>query len=97
MSDNISGEDGRQGKRGRPALYVLIVSVGLMLTSLAGLMIWQGANAPPDYASQSQAASRKQITGSETGRSDAPSSATSSGVPGGNPAFPQPAVRSATP
>ena len=97
MSDNISGEDGRQGKRGRPALYVLIVSVGLMLTSLAGLMIWQGANAPPDYASQSQAASRKQITGSETGRSDAPSSANSSGVPGGNPAFPQPAVRSATP
>ena len=97
MSDNISGEDGRQGKRGRPALYVLIVSVGLMLTSLAGLMIWQGANAPPDYASQSQAASRKQITGSETGRSDASSSANSSSVPGGNPAFPQPAVRSATP
>ena len=97
MSDNISGQDGRQGKRGRPALYVLIVSVGLMLTSLAGLMIWQGANAPPDYASQSQAASRKQITGSETGRSDAPSSDNSSGVPGGNPAFPQPAVRSATP
>ena len=97
MSDNISGEDGRQGKRGRPALYVLIVSVGLMLTSLAGLMIWQGANAPPDYASQSQAASRKQITGSETGRSDAPSSENSSGVPGGNPAFPQPAVRSTNP
>lgn len=67
MSDNISGQDGRQGKRGRPALYVLIVSVGLMLASLAGLMIWQGASAPPDYASQSQAASRKQITGSETG------------------------------
>ena len=97
MSDNISGQDGRQGKRGRPALYVLIVSVGLMLTSLAGLMIWQGANAPPDYASQSQAASRKQITGSETGRSDAASSTNSSGVPGGNPAFPQPAVRSANP
>ena len=59
VSDNISGQDSRQGKRGRPALYVLIVSVGLMLTSLAGLMIWQGATAPPDYASRSQAASRK--------------------------------------
>lgn len=97
MLDHISGQDGRQGKRGRPALYVLIVSVGLMLASLAGLMIWQGASAPPDYASQSQAASRKQITGSETGRSDAASSTNSSGVPGGNPAFPQPAVRSANP
>lgn len=97
MSDHISGQDGRQGKRGRPALYVLSVSVGLMLASLAGLMIWQGASAPPDYASQSQAASRKQITGSETGRSDAASSTNSSGVPGGNPAFPQPAVRSANP
>jgi len=97
VSDHISGQDGRQGKRGRPALYVLIVSVGLMLASLAGLMIWQGASAPPDYASQSQAASRKQITGSETGSSDAASSTNSSGVPGGNPAFPQPAVRSANP
>ncbi|MCJ2139079.1 hypothetical protein [Methylobacterium sp. E-066] len=97
MSEDISGQDSRQGKRGRPALYVLIISVGLMLTSLAGLMIWQGASSPPDYASQSQAASRKQITGSETGKSDAASSANSSGVPGGNPAYPQPAVRSANP
>ncbi|MCJ2052321.1 hypothetical protein, partial [Methylobacterium sp. J-070] len=92
-----SGQDSRQGKRGRPALYVLIVSVGLMLTSAVGLMIWQGANSPPDYASQSQAASRKQITGSETGKSDALSSANSAGVPGGNPAYPQPAVRSVNP
>ncbi|APT34684.1 hypothetical protein MCBMB27_05393 [Methylobacterium phyllosphaerae] len=97
MSDNISGQDSRQGKRGRPALYVLIVSVGLVLTSLAGLMIWQGATAPPDYASQSQAASRKQITGSESGKADTPSSANSTGVPGGNPAYPQPALRSVNP
>ncbi|TXN60853.1 hypothetical protein FV232_27795 [Methylobacterium sp. WL30] len=97
MTEHISGQDSRQGKRGRPALYVLIVSVGLMLTSLAGLMIWQGANSPPDYASHSQAASRKQITGSESGRSDVTSSANSSGVPGGNPAYPQPAVRRANP
>ncbi|MBP31502.1 MULTISPECIES: hypothetical protein [unclassified Methylobacterium] len=97
MSDNISGQDSRQGKRGRPALYVLIVSVGLMLTSLAGLMIWQGATAPPDYASQSQAASRKQITGSESGKADTPSSANSTAVPGANPAYPQPALRSVNP
>lgn len=97
MPEQISGQDGRQGKRGKPALYVLIVSVGLMLTCLAGLMIWQGANSPPNYASQSQSASRKQITGSESGRTDGPSSANSSGVPGGNPAYPQPAVRSVNP
>ncbi|MCJ2101836.1 hypothetical protein [Methylobacterium sp. E-046] len=97
MSEHTSGQDSRQGKRGRPALYVLIISVGLMLTSAVGLMIWQGANSPPDYASQSQAASRKQITGSDTGKSDTPSSANSTGVPEGNPAYPQPAVRSVNP
>ena len=97
MAEQISGEDGRQGRRGKPALYVLIVSVGLMLISLAGLMIWQGANSPPDTASQSQSSSRKQITGSESGEAEGSSSTNSSGVPGGNPAYPQPAVRNANP
>ncbi|MGH1592233.1 hypothetical protein ACRBEV_32445 [Methylobacterium phyllosphaerae] len=64
-----------------------------MLAALAGLMIWQGGSSPTDYASQSQAASRKQITGSDSGRADEASSANSSAVPGGNPAYPQPAVR----
>ena len=91
MPEITSGQDSRQGKRGRPALYVLIASVGLMIISLAGLMIWQGASSPPDYASQSQAASRRQVTGSETGK-DSPSSTNSSGVPGGNPAYPQPSM-----
>lgn len=97
MSEQLSGQEGRQGKRGRPALVVLVVSVGLMLVALAGLMIWQGASSPPDYASQSQAASRKQITGSESGSTSTPSSANSGAVPAGNPAYPQPAVRSANP
>jgi hypothetical protein len=97
VSEHTSGQDSRQGKRGKPALYVLIVSVGLMLTSLAGLMIWQGANSPPDYASQSQAASRKQITGSVSGKADVPSLANSTGVPGGDPAHPQPVVQSINP
>ncbi len=78
-------------------LYVLIASIGLMLAAFAGLMLWQGASSPPDYASQSQGSSRREITGSETGRSGAPSPGNSSTVPGGNPAYPQPAVRGANP
>ncbi|MCJ2133077.1 hypothetical protein MKK69_03185 [Methylobacterium sp. J-026] len=97
MAEQLSGQDGRQGKRGKPALYVLIVSVGLMLAAFAGLMVWQGGSAPPDYASQSQAASRKQITGTESGQGGATSSSNSTAVPGGNPSYPQPAARSANP
>lgn len=97
MAEQLSGQDGRQGKRGKPALYVLIVSVGLMLAALAGLMIWQGGNSPPDYASQSQSASRKQITGTENGTGSATSTSNSTAVPGGNPSYPQPAARSANP
>jgi flagellar basal body-associated protein FliL len=97
MAEQLSGQDGRQGKRGKPALYVLIVSVALMAAALAGLMTWQGANSPPDYASKSQDASRKQITGSENGTGGTTSPSNSSVVPGGNPSYPQPATRSANP
>lgn len=97
MAEQLSGQDGRQGKRGRPALYVLIGSVSLMLAALAGLMIWQGGSSPPDYASQSQNASRKQITGTEDGKGSATSPSNSTAVPGGNPSYPQPAARSANP
>lgn len=95
MAEQLSGQSGRQGKRGKPALYVLVASVGLMVAALVGLMMWQGASSPPDYASQSQAASRAEITGSTTGRTDATSSANSGAVPAGNPAYPQPAKRDA--
>ena len=97
MAERLSGQDGRQGKRGRPVLVVLIVSVALMLVAFAGLMTWQGASSPPDYASRSQDASREQITGTANGRGDAVSPSNSTAVPGGNPSYPQPAVRSANP
>jgi hypothetical protein len=97
VAEQLSGQDGRQGKRGRPALYVLIVSVGLMLAALAGLMLWQGKSSPPDYASQSQGASRKEVTGTESGQGSAASPSNSTAVPGGNPSYPQPASRSANP
>ena len=97
MTELLSGQDGRQGKRGKPALYVLIVSTGLMLGAFAGLMMWQGGSSPPDYASQSQGASRKQITGTEDGTGGATSPSNSSAVPGGNPSYPQPSTRSTNP
>lgn len=95
MAEQLSGQDGRQGKRGKPALVVLVVSVGLMLAAFVGLMTWQGANSPPDYASQGRSASRRQITGSDDGRAGGASTSNSTGVPGGNPAYPQPAKRDA--
>ncbi|MCJ2054692.1 hypothetical protein [Methylobacterium sp. J-070] len=97
MAEQLSGQDVRQGKRGKPALYVLIISLGLMLAALAGLMTWQGGTSPPDYASQSQSASRKQITGTESGQGGTISPSNSTAVPGGNPSYPQPAARSANP
>ncbi|MDP4026702.1 hypothetical protein Q8W71_29270 [Methylobacterium sp. NEAU 140] len=95
MAEHLSGQAGRQGRRGKPALYVLIASVALMVIALGALMIWQGASSPADYASQSQAASRKEITGSESGAGGGASPSNSTAVPGGNPAYPQPATRDA--
>ena len=91
MAEQLSGQDGRQGKRGRPALIVLIASVALMVAALAGLMTWQGANSPKDYASQSQDASRQEVTGSVKGSSNATSSSNTGSVPAANPAYPSPA------
>jgi hypothetical protein len=59
--------------------------------------MWQGASSPPDYASQSQGASRQQITGTESGQRSATSPSNSTAVSGGNPSYPQPAARSANP
>ena len=38
MAEQLTAQDSRQGKCGKPALVVLITSVGLMLVALAGLM-----------------------------------------------------------
>ena len=74
MADKLQGQDARQGKRGKPVLYVLIASMVLLAIAITGLMTWQGANSPKDYASQSQDASRKEVTGSVNGAATAPSS-----------------------
>ncbi|GJD80495.1 hypothetical protein [Methylobacterium gregans] len=95
MANQLSGQEGRPGKRGQPVLIVLNLSVGLMLAALAGQMMWQGGNSDSDYAKQSQDASRKQVTGSESGSSNTPSSTNSAMVPSAKPVYPQPSKPSA--
>ncbi|MCJ2034701.1 hypothetical protein [Methylobacterium sp. J-068] len=95
MADNLHGQDARQGKRGKPVLYVLVASLVLLAIAITGLMTWQGANAPKDYASQSQDASRKEVTGSVSGNSNTTSSSTTGSVPAANPAYPSAAQPSA--
>lgn len=95
MEPTVTKNEARQGPRGRPVLYVLIGALALCGVYMIGLMTWS-SNQAPDYASQSQGASREQITGSSTGQSNAPSSANSARVPAGNPAYPVPSTPSAT-
>lgn len=97
MTENLNNTEARQGQRGKPVLGVLLGSLALLAVALVGLMMWNGANAPKDYASQSQDASRQEVTGSVNGKSNAPSSANSGGVPAENPAYPQPSQPSANP
>ncbi len=87
--------EARQGAKGRPVLYVLLGSLALLAIAMVALLGWNATNAPKDYASQSQDASRQQITGSTTG-SGGTSSANSAGVPAGNPAYPAPAEPKST-
>lgn len=70
---------------------MLAVSVALIVVALLALVTWQGRESPPDCVSHSQTASRRQVTGSETGTSSL-SSTNGSGVPGGNLAYPQPCM-----
>ncbi|KQP03399.1 MULTISPECIES: hypothetical protein [unclassified Methylobacterium] len=95
MAERLEGQDARQGKKGKPVLYVLIGSLVLLAIAITGLMTWQGANSPKDYASQSQDASRGQVTGSVNGSGNGTSSANTGNVPAGNPAYPAPAQPSA--
>ncbi|MGY2050018.1 hypothetical protein [Methylobacterium sp. JK268] len=89
--------EARQGARGKPVLYVLLGSLALLAIAAVALLTWNGANSPKDYASQSQDASRTQITGSPNGSGNASNpSANSAGVPAGNPAYPAPAQPTTT-
>ncbi len=97
MAENLNNTEARQGQRGKPVLWVLLASLALLAVALVGLMTWNGANAPKDYASQSQDAARQEVTGSVNGKSNAPSSANSGGVPAENPAYPQPSQPTANP
>ncbi len=94
MVEKLTPTEGRQGQRGKPVLYVLLGSLALLAVAMVGLMTWNGANSPKDWASQSQDASRKEITGSVTGTSS-PSSGNATSVPSDNPAYPQPAQKGA--
>ncbi|HEV7439424.1 MAG TPA: hypothetical protein VGN94_07325 [Methylobacterium sp.] len=91
MVERLPEQNARQGSRGKPVLYVLIASLVLLAIATVGLLTWNGAKSPNDYASQSQDASRKEVTGSVTGQSNAPASSNSGSVPAANPAYPQPA------
>jgi flagellar basal body-associated protein FliL len=91
MVEKLNPENARQGQRGKPVLWVLIGSLALLAVATVGLLTWNGANSPKDYASQSQDASRREITGSVNGTSGGTSPSNSSKVPADNPAYPQPA------
>ena len=95
MAEHVNPQDSRQGERGKSMLWVLVASLVLLAIATVGLLTWNGANSPKDYASQSQDASRREVTGSINGQSNAASSSNSAGVPGGNPSYPQPAQPSA--
>lgn len=91
MVERLNPNESRQGERGKPMLWVLVGSLVLLAIATVGLLTWNGANSPKDYASQSQDASRKEVTGSVNGQSGAASPTNSTGVPGGNPSYPRPA------
>ncbi len=95
MAEKLTTTEGRQGERNsKPVLWVLLGSLALLAVATIGLLTWNGANSPKDWASQSQDASRKEITGSVTGTGGT-STSNSTAVPGGNPSYPQPAQKSA--
>lgn len=91
MVERLNPQDSRQGERGKSMLWVLVASLVLLAIATVGLLTWNGANSPKDYASQSQDAARREVTGSVNGQSGGASSGNSAGVPSGNPSYPQPA------
>jgi flagellar basal body-associated protein FliL len=91
MAEKLNQQESRQGERGKPVLWVLVASLVLLAIATVGLLTWNGSNAPKDYASQSQDASRREVTGSVNGQSSGSSPSNSTAVPGGNPSYPQPA------
>ena len=97
MAERLNNEEARQGQRGKPVLWVLLGSLALLVLATIGLLTWNGANSPKDYASQSQDSARQEVTGSVNGKSNAPSSANSGGTPAANPAYPEKSQPTANP
>ena len=84
MAEIVRDDEARQGRKGRPVLWVLIGGLALMLSSMAAYLVWVGSESPDDPG---QAASRAAVTGSTSGSSDSNASAR---TPSANPAYPAP-------
>ncbi len=82
MAEIVRDDEARQGRKGRPVLWVLIGGMALMLSFMAVYLVWIGSESPDDAG---QAASRAAVTGSTSGSSDSNASAR---VPSANPAYP---------
>lgn len=95
MVEVKSTNEGRQAERRPMALRVLLISTGLMVVALVGLMLWNYVDAPTSYPAESQSASRLEVTGSANGTGGGASPTNTSGMPAGNPAYPEPAVKNA--
>ncbi len=79
MVEKLNQQESRQGERGKPVLWVLVASLVLLAIATVGLLTWNGSNSPKDYASQSQDASRREVTGSVNGQSNGASRRTARG------------------
>ncbi|SDN15845.1 hypothetical protein SAMN05216360_10694 [Methylobacterium phyllostachyos] len=95
MVEKLNPQEGRQGERGKPVLWVLVASLVLLAIATVGLLTWNGANAPKTYDSQVGNVSGREITGSVNGQTGGASTSNSTGVPGGNPSYPQPSQQNA--
>ncbi|NEU13998.1 hypothetical protein G3T14_17950 [Methylobacterium sp. BTF04] len=83
MAEQLHGQDARQGRKGKPVLIVLIASLALLAVAMVGLMSWQGAKSPPDYASQTPAGAQNPTASTQPNKglkTDVPSS-TGSTIP----------------
>ena len=64
MAEIETETEARQGEKGKPVLYVLVAAIVLAVVAGAGMLTWQGENAPADRPSRSQDAARENTTGS---------------------------------
>jgi len=83
MVQQLHPQESRQGKRGKPVLFVLLGSLALLAVAIVGLMSWQGAKSPTDYAAQTTAGTQNPNAASQTNnglKSDMPAS-TGSTIP----------------